>query len=72
LDVEVNCLLAEIDHVAREERLALLFEVLLISIEKAVQPWEELLGAVISVENLQDQKISKRSGKIHFPARLKI
>ncbi len=56
LDVELNCLLAEIDHVAGEEGLALLLEVLLISIEKAIQPWEKLLGAMISVENLQGPK----------------
>lgn len=51
LDVEVNLLLTEIDHVAGEQRLAVLLEVCLIRIKKAVQPWEELLGAVISVQD---------------------
>jgi hypothetical protein len=37
--------------VGREERLAVLSEVLLISIEKTIQPWEELLGAVVGVED---------------------
>lgn len=51
LDVVLNSLLAQIDHVAGEERLTVLLEVLLISIEKTIQPWEELLGAVIGVQN---------------------
>jgi hypothetical protein len=51
LDVPLNLLLGEIDHVGREQRLAVLGEVLLISIEEAIQPWEKLLGAVIGVED---------------------
>jgi hypothetical protein len=51
LNVEVDLLLGEIDHVRREKWLAVLSEVLLISVEKTVQPWEELLGTVVSVED---------------------
>jgi len=51
LDIEVDSLFAKIDHVAREEWLAMLLEVLLISIEKAIQPREEFLGTVVGVEN---------------------
>lgn len=54
LDVPVNLLLRKIDHVGREQRLAVLGEVLLISIEETIQPWEELLGAVIGVEDNWD------------------
>jgi hypothetical protein len=50
-DVEIHFLLAEIDHVAGEKRLAMLLEVLLISIQHAIEPWKEFLGAVIGVEN---------------------
>lgn len=38
----------------REERLALLLEVGLISVEKAIQPRQELLGAVIGVQDNWD------------------
>lgn len=51
LDVPLNLLLGEIDHVGREQGLAVLGEVLLISIEETIQPWEELLGAVVGVED---------------------
>jgi hypothetical protein len=40
--------------VAGEQRLAVLLEVLLIGIQKAVQPREKLLGAVISVQDNWD------------------
>ena len=51
LDVVVNLLLGEIDHVGREEWLAVGLEVSLIGIKETIQPWEELLGAVIGVED---------------------
>lgn len=51
LDVVVNLLLGEIDHVGREQWLAVGLEVSLISLEETIQPWEELLGTVIGVEN---------------------
>lgn len=51
LDVVVNLLLREIDHVGREEWLAVGLEVSLIGIKETIQPWEELLGAVIGVED---------------------
>lgn len=54
LDVVVNLLLAQIDHVGGEQRLAVLLEVFLIGVEKTIQPWQELLGAVISVEDNWD------------------
>jgi hypothetical protein len=37
--------------VGGEEGLAVLLEVGLIGIEHAVEPWEELLGAVVGVED---------------------
>lgn len=43
---------------AGKEGLAVLLEVLLIGIQKTIQPWEELLGAVISVENLANYLVS--------------
>lgn len=54
LDVVFNLLLAQIDHVGGEQRLVVLLEVFLISVEKTIQPWQELLGAVISVEDNWD------------------
>ena len=54
LNVEVDFLLTQVNHVAGEERLAVFLEVCLISIEKAIQPWKELLGAVVGVENNRD------------------
>jgi len=51
LDVELDFLFTQIDHVARKQRLAVLLEVLLIRVQKAIQPWEELLGTVIRVED---------------------
>lgn len=51
LNVPLLGLLRKIDHVRREEGLAVELEVGLISIEHAVQPGEELLGAVVSVED---------------------
>jgi hypothetical protein len=51
LNVEVDLLLTQIDHVAREERLAMLLEVLLVGIEEPIQPGKKLLGTMIGVEN---------------------
>ena len=51
LDVVVNLLLGEIDHVGREEWLAVGLEVSLIGIKETIQPWEELLSAVVGVED---------------------
>jgi hypothetical protein len=51
LNVELDFLFAQIDHVAGEQRLSVLFEVLLIGIKKTIQPWQELLGTVIRVKN---------------------
>lgn len=51
LDVLVEGLLREIDHVGGEERLAVGLEVLLVGLEHAVEPGEELLGAVVRVEH---------------------
>lgn len=36
---------------SREEGLAVLLEVGLVGVKHAVEPWEELLGAVVSVED---------------------
>jgi hypothetical protein len=51
LNVEVDLLLTQIDHVGREQGLAVLLEVCLIGIEKTVQPRKELLSTVVGVEN---------------------
>ena len=51
LNVKVDLLLRQVDHVGGEERLAVLLEVCLISIKKAIQPWEELLSAVVGMED---------------------
>jgi hypothetical protein len=61
LDVEVNFLLAQINHVAGKERLAMLLKVLLISLQKTIQPWKELLGAVVSVQN-DGNAVRRRDG----------
>jgi hypothetical protein len=44
-------LFRQVNHVGTEERLAMGLEVSLIGIEKAVQPWEKLLCAVVGVED---------------------
>lgn len=51
VNVVLHILLREIDHVGGEQRLAGLLEVLLVGIEHAVQPRQELLGAVVGVQN---------------------
>ena len=51
LDVPLNRLLREIDHVGGEKGLAVGLEVGLIGIEHAVEPGEELLGAVVGVKD---------------------
>lgn len=51
LDVPVDGLLRQIDHVAGEERLAVELEVSLILVEQAIEPWQQLLSTVIGVQN---------------------
>lgn len=51
LDVLLDWLLGKIDHVRGEEWGAGGLELLLISIEHAIEPWEELLCAVVGVEH---------------------
>lgn len=51
VDVVVDGLLREIDHVGREKGLSVQLEVSLIGIEQTVQPREELLGAVVGVKD---------------------
>lgn len=51
LDVVVDGLLRQIDHVAGEEGLAVELEVALVLIEHAVEPRQELLGAVVGVQH---------------------
>jgi hypothetical protein len=53
-DVEVNFLLAQVDHMAREERLAVLLEIFLIRSQEAIQPWQKLLGTVVGVQDNWD------------------
>lgn len=51
LDVKVDRFLGQIDHVAGEERLAVLLEVTLVLVEHAIEPGQQLLGAVIRVQH---------------------
>lgn len=51
LDVPVDGLLRQIDHVRREQGLAVQLEVALILVDHAVQPREQLLRAVIGVKD---------------------
>lgn len=51
LDVPLDLLLRQIDHVGREEGLAVLLEVSLVGIEHAIQPGQKLLRAVVGVED---------------------
>jgi hypothetical protein len=51
VDVVVDRLLRQINHVGREEGLAVLLEVCLVGVEETIEPGEELLGAVVGVEN---------------------
>lgn len=51
LDVVVDGLLRQVDHVGGEEGLAVLLEVALVLVEHAIEPGQELLGAVVGVEN---------------------
>jgi hypothetical protein len=51
LNVPLNLLLRQVDHVRGEEGLVVLLEVGLVGIEHAVQPWQKLLGAVVGVKD---------------------
>lgn len=51
LDVVLDGLLGQVDHVRGEEGLAVLLEVLLVGVEQTVEPWQELLGAVVGVQD---------------------
>jgi hypothetical protein len=51
VDVVVDGLLRQINHVGGEEGLVVKLEVSLIGLEHTIQPREELLGAVIGVED---------------------
>mmetsp|Transcript_51508 Transcript_51508/g.125612 ORF Transcript_51508/g.125612 Transcript_51508/m.125612 type:complete len:336 (+) Transcript_51508:49-1056(+) len=51
LDVLVEGLLGEIEHVGAEEGLAVLLEILLVGLEHAIEPRQELLGAVVRVQH---------------------
>ena len=51
LHVLLDGLLGEVEHVGAEQGLAVLGEVLLVSLEEAVEPGEERLGAVVGVED---------------------
>lgn len=51
LEVLLDRFLGQIDHVRGEEGHTVGLEELLVLVEHAVQPWEQLLGAVICVED---------------------
>merc|ERR1719199_351545 len=48
-NILVMGLLRQVKHVGCEERLAIYFEVLLVSFDHAIKPWEELLGTMVRV-----------------------
>jgi hypothetical protein len=50
-DVVLLGLFGEIEHVRREERLLVQLVVLLVSLEHAIEPWEQLVRAVVRMEN---------------------
>ena len=50
LNVPVNFLLGQIDHVGGEEWLVVLLEVRFICVHHAVEPWQQLLCAVVGVQ----------------------
>jgi hypothetical protein len=54
LDIELNLLLTQVNHMGREERLAVLFKISLVLIEKTIQPWQKLLGTVVGVQDNGD------------------
>jgi hypothetical protein len=54
LNVLLDRLLGQIDHVAGEERSTILLEKCLVGIEHTVEPWQKLLGAVVGVEDDRD------------------
>ena len=51
LDVLLGGLLGQVNHVTGVERLAVDLEIVLVGIEQTVQPGEELLGAVVGVQD---------------------
>jgi hypothetical protein len=51
LDVVVDLLLGKVDHVGAEEGLAVDLEVGLVGVDHAIEPGEELLGAVVGVKD---------------------
>ncbi len=53
-NIILNAFLTKIDHVAGEERLAVLLEMLLICVKHAIQPWQKLLSTVIGVQDDRD------------------
>lgn len=50
-DVPVDCLFRQVDHVRGEQRFSVLLEVGLIGVHHAVQPWQQLLGTVVGVQD---------------------
>lgn len=51
LDVVVHGLLRQVNHVGGPEGLAVQLEVSLVGVEHTVQPWQELLSAVVGVQD---------------------
>lgn len=50
-NVLLSRLLRQVNHVTGEERLAVLLEVALVLVEQTVEPGQELLGAVVGVQD---------------------
>ena len=69
LDADGNVLLvgllAEVEHVGGEEGLAVLGVELLVGLEHAVEPGEELLGAVVRVEDDGDAVVLGNGTDVH-------
>lgn len=51
VNVVLDFLLRQVDHVRGEQRGAVLLEEALVLVEHAVEPWQELLGAVVGVQD---------------------
>ncbi len=50
-DVPLLVFLAQVDHVARKQRLAVVLEVSLVGVHEAIQPRQQLLGAVVGMQH---------------------
>ena len=68
LDTDLNVLLlgllGHVKHVGREERVSVLLEVGLVGVEHTVKPWQQLLGAVVRVEDDGDTVVGSNGSDV--------